>query len=153
MHVKTLKGHQMDVQITFFSSQAAPFPSTTLLLGGCEDLQWGQCSRRRDLFSALSKDWRISHHSAPQAVFRTFISSEPQGVKRNLFFQKWICPLWPVMLLCIAWKSPCFTGEASLYSAFHFMSLLFFYRRDEKNLVRDVLGEAEKLLGKYLWIN
>lgn len=33
------------------------------------------------------------------------------------------------------------------------MRLLFFYRRDEKKLVRDVLREAEKLLGKYLWIN
>ena len=57
------------------------------------------------------------------------------------------------MLLCISWKSPYFTGEAPLYSAFHFTSPLFFYRRDEKRLVKDVLGEAEKLLGKFLWIN
>lgn len=118
-------------------------PSTMLLLGG--EISNGDSVAEEETYSLLlartEEPLTTQHH---RQFSRSFISSEPLGVQRNLFFQTLICPLWSVMLVCIAWKSPYFTGEAPLCSAFHFMRLLSSTGGMRKRLVRDILGEAEE---------
>lgn len=134
---------QMSETTFFLTPRLLPSPLPCFSLGSVR-ISNGDEVAEEETCSLLLARTEEPHHSAPQAILRSFISSEPLGVQRNLFFQALICPLWSVMLVCIAWRH---TSEP-LCSAFHFMRLLFFYRRDEKKLVRDVLGEAEKLLGK-----